>query len=108
MQKNSEKELLLSSGSLIWNSIKQWDQNPIATTITTHPISQLAFPKIYICPPRKTYTNLNYDIVYSNNTKLTSSQIEQLEKLIDEKIQEAELEKIIEEYDYYEDNILEN
>ena len=51
------------AGYIIWNSLNYWKENPVATTISTYPIEQVSLPKIYVCPPKHTYTNLNQDIV---------------------------------------------
>ena len=80
-------------GLLIWQSFDNWDKNPVSTTISSHPIDKVTFPKIFICPPEGTVTNLNYDITNTKNISLTSSQIKLLLDLVDEKIEEAELHK---------------
>ena len=69
------------AGVLIWNSFDNWQQNPVATTISTYPIEQVMFPKIYVCPPKHTYTNLNQDIIEMQNESLTDDQIEELSSL---------------------------
>ena len=43
---------------LINNSYSDWSENPVSTTISTHPISELKFPKITICPPSGTKLSL--------------------------------------------------
>ena len=67
----------------------------MSTTISTHPIDQVTFPQIYICPPENTVTNLNYDIINTNNVTLNSSQIYLLYDLVNEKIEEAESKKFM-------------
>ena len=47
---------------LIVNAFRDYDVNPFISTIETFPISQLKFPSILVCPPKGTYTNLNYDL----------------------------------------------
>ena len=69
------------SGVLIWHSFENWQKNPVETTISTHPIEKVSFPKIYVCPPKDTYTNLNQDIIDMKNVSLTSDQMEQLQIL---------------------------
>ena len=45
-------------------SFQAWDESPIKTTIETLPMdSSPGFPKITVCPPRNTFTNLNYDLI---------------------------------------------
>ena len=37
---------------LIHDSYSDWQESPIATTISTHPIAELDFPTVTVCPPR--------------------------------------------------------
>ena len=83
------------SGYLINNLLDNWNQNPVETTISTYPIEKVTFPKIIVCPPKHTYTNLNFDIVHTNNASLSGEQIEDLKTLIDEKIEQAGYENIM-------------
>ena len=87
------------AGYLIWESFDNWEQNPVATTVSTHPIDQVTFPKIYVCPPKHTYTNLNHDIVNTKNVTLTEEQIDAINVQIDIRIEEAEVEKITNYFD---------
>ena len=48
---------------LIYHSFKDWKENPIKTTIETLPISEVTLPKVTVCPPKNTYTNLNFDMM---------------------------------------------
>ena len=48
---------------LIFLSFKDWDENPISTTIETLPIESVTFPEVTVCPPANTLTNLNYDLM---------------------------------------------
>ena len=47
------------AGVMIYQSFQDWDENPVKTTIDTLPIAQLKFPKVTVCPPKDTYTDLN-------------------------------------------------
>ena len=58
----------LGAGIMIQQSFQSWQDSPVKTTIETRPISEMTFPKISVCPPRDTYTNLNYDLMNINNT----------------------------------------
>ena len=69
------------AGALIWQSIDNWKQNPVGTTISTHPIEEITFPKIYVCPPKHTYTNLNQDIVDMQNVTVSEDQLTELKTL---------------------------
>ena len=48
---------------IIEQSFRTWSENPITTTIETLPVSALTLPKITVCPPKNSFTNLNYDLV---------------------------------------------
>ena len=60
------------AGMLIQTSFKDWQESPIKTTVETVPISEVAFPKINVCPAKDTYTNLNYDLMMmeQNGTRI--------------------------------------
>ena len=45
---------------MITNSYKEWQESPVSTTITTHPITELDFPSVTVCPPRRSNTALNH------------------------------------------------
>ena len=51
------------AGSLIYNALQDYENDPITTKIETFPISKLKFPAITVCPPKGSYTNLNYDLL---------------------------------------------
>ena len=40
-------------------SFQSWSVKPISTTVETLPIGQIQFPKVTICPPKDTITDLN-------------------------------------------------
>ena len=44
---------------MIIDSYKEWQESPVSTTITTHPITELEFPTVTVCPPRGSNTALN-------------------------------------------------
>ena len=47
---------------LIYESFHSWTKNPVITTIETLPIADLTLPRITVCPPKNTFTDLNYDL----------------------------------------------
>ena len=87
------------AGYLIKTSFKAWQDNPVTTTIETRPITEVQFPLITVCPPRGTYTNLNYDL---EETKMINLDIQKYDfDLIDNFIahfQELDFQKYLEEY----------
>ena len=56
-----------TAGFLIYKSFQSWEESPIKTTIETLPISEMRFPKVTVCPPKNSFTDLNYDIILADN-----------------------------------------
>ena len=52
----------ITAGQFISTNFDEWNQHPVITAMETLDISQMKFPNITICPPRRKYTSLNYDI----------------------------------------------
>ena len=67
------------------------------TTIETKAISELNLPVVTVCPPKGTFTNLNYDLLTINNTQLGEDQIKSLKSFIHKAIIDKEYEAVIEE-----------
>ena len=55
------------AGILIHQSFSTWSDSPVKTTIETLPISKITLPNIIVCPPKNTFTNLNYDLINLGN-----------------------------------------
>ena len=53
----------MTAGVLIHESFKSWSKSPVSISLETLSISELTFPKVTVCPPKNTYTNLNLDLV---------------------------------------------
>ena len=66
-----------TAGFLINNSYTYWIENPVSTTISTHPISELKFPRVTVCPPAGSNTALNYDLMNLNKSKSLDDEIRQ-------------------------------
>ena len=66
----------ISASVLIHQSFKSWHEDPVKTTEETLPIREIKFPKVTVCPPKNTYTDLNYDLIMAekmiidNDTRL--------------------------------------
>ena len=58
---------------IIKESLNSWSGSPIKTTVETLPISNITFPKVTVCPPKNTYTDLNYDLMLTENMTLTEA-----------------------------------
>ena len=79
---------------MIKTSFDNWSANPIKTTLETRPISEIKFPKVTVCPPKNTFTDLNYDLMVAENMTLT-------EEIQDELIQYSR--KVIIEHVFMDD-----
>ena len=63
---------------LIYNSYQEWDEDPVSTSISTHPIARLRFPNVTICPPKGYNTALNYDLMEGAKINLTEGDREEM------------------------------
>ena len=68
---------------LIYESFESWAESPVKTTIETLPIINLAFPKITVCPPKNTYTDLNLDLFENDLTNGNSTASQLLEGFVE-------------------------
>ncbi len=59
---------------LIHTSFQSWADSPIKTTVEKLPISEIKFPKVTVCPPRDTFTDLNYDLMLAENITFEEEQ----------------------------------
>ena len=57
---------------LINDAFVNWSESPIKTTIETRPISEITFPKVTVCPPKNTFTDLNYDLMMLENMTMAN------------------------------------
>ena len=64
----------LCAGILIYQSFASWEESPISTTIETLPIEKVKFPRISVCPPKNTFTSLNYDLMKVENSMFDEDQ----------------------------------
>ena len=60
----------IGAGIIIYESFNDWGESPVKTTIETFPISDITFPKVTVCPPRNTFTDLNHDLKLTMNMTL--------------------------------------
>ena len=59
-----------TAGIIIYQSFETWAETPISTTTETRSIREITFPKVTVCPPKGTYTSLNYDLMNIDNRTL--------------------------------------
>ena len=65
---------------LIKESFDSWSESPVRTTVETFPISEIKFPKVTVCPPKNTFTDLNYDLMMTENHTLTDEMRDEMFK----------------------------
>ena len=63
---------------LIQLSFQSWSLSPVKTTVETLPISRITLPKVTVCPPKNTFTDLNYDLERADEMGLDDDQRNQL------------------------------
>ena len=52
---------------LISKSYSDWQLSPVSTSISTHPLDDLDFPTVAVCPSEDSNTALNYDLIRAAN-----------------------------------------
>ena len=70
----------ITAAFLIKESFDSWSDSPIKTTFETFPISELTLPKLTVCPPKNTFTDLNYYLMMTENNTLTEKMRDELFK----------------------------
>ena len=63
---------------MIVDSYKEWQESPVSTTITTHPITELEFPTVTVCPPRGSNTALNHLLEKVKDVNFTKEERQEL------------------------------
>ena len=58
------------AGFMIYQSLENWADSPVKTTVETLPITDITLPKVTVCPPKNTFTNLNYDLMMLKNVTM--------------------------------------
>ena len=69
---------------MITSSYKEWQESPVSTTITTHPITELEFPTVTVCPPRGSNTALNHLLEKVKDVNFTEEERQELLAIADE------------------------
>ena len=90
---------------LICESFNSWAESPVITSVEIMPITQIQFPKVTVCPPKNTFTDLNYDLLLSERTNLTKEMRNELFMSIIEDIEDQLYldvwDKLVEENRFY-------
>ena len=69
---------------MITSSYKEWQESPVSTTITPHPITELEFPTVTVCPPRGSNTALNHLLEKVKDVDFTEEERQELLAISDE------------------------
>ena len=71
----------------------------------SRPISEIKLPKVTVCPPKNTYTDLNYDLMLAENKPFADNLRDDLnnhaKKLVDDHTFMNDIDKLQEEDRYY-------
>ena len=59
---------------LISKSYSDWQMSPVSTSISTHPLDDLDFPTVAVCPPEGSNTALNYDLMRAANHSFSNEE----------------------------------
>ena len=93
-----------AAGFIIYQSFQSWADSPVKTTIETLPITEITFPKVTVCPPKNTYTDLNYDLMMTENMTLDSAIRNELENYAVEMLYDHLYDTIMRNMSKLEDN----
>ena len=66
---------------MITSSYKEWQESPVSTTITTHPIEELDFPSVTVCPPKGYNTAVNHLLQKVKDVNYTEEEREKLKNI---------------------------
>ena len=70
----------MGGGLLIKSSFDSWSESPVKTTVETLPIANIRLPRVTVCPPKNTFTDLNYDLMMTENKILTKEMRDEMFK----------------------------
>ena len=88
-------------------SFRGWEESPISTSVSVLPITQITFPNLTVCPPRGTFTSLNYDLLRVGNRSLEDDS--ELGEFIAELLAEEGYQSMLEDLEnFYEKNRFRN
>ena len=80
----------LGAGLLISKSYSDWQSSPVSTSISTHPLDNLDFPTVAVCPPEDSNTALNFDLRRAANVSFSEKDRDKLVKAVWEKFAKEE------------------
>ena len=86
---------------LIVKSFKGWEESPIATSVEMLPITEITFPNVTVCPPRDTFTILNYDLAMAENVDVTGNVRDKLLNSLDEAVVFAGFKDVLNDFSIF-------
>ena len=86
------------AGFLIWTNFQNWADSPVTTTMETLPIAEAPFPRVTVCPPKHTFTNLNYDLLFASNVSMSKEKRDSLLKTLFSKALDFEYSEALKLY----------
>ena len=92
------------AGVLIHQSFQSWNMSPVKTTIETLPTTEITFPKVTVCPPKNTYTDLNYDLMMTQNMTVDQETRSKLANFANEQLYDHMYNVIMQNISKLEDN----
>ena len=94
----------IAAGFIIYQSFQAWEESPVKTTIETRPITEVTFPNITVCPPKQTFTDLNYDLLMAENMSISNHTRNELVKYGLEQLYEQLYENLMTRLQSLDDN----
>ena len=91
------------AGILIHTAFQSWANSPAKTTEETLPITDIIFPKVTVCPPKNTYTDLNYDLMMTENMTLDFKVRDELRSYAKELLYDTLCDKVMTDLSKLED-----
>ena len=85
----------IGAGVMIYQSFQSWNESPVKTSIETLSITDITYPKIAVCPPKNTYTSLNYDLMVNEDKSLDNNTNKELVDSAFELLNDIRHEKIM-------------
>ena len=92
------------AGMMIYQSFQSWEDSPVKTAEETRPVAEITFPKVTVCPPKNTFTNLNYDLIMTENMTLDNDTRNELIDFAEELLYEQLYDKIMTNISKFKDN----
>ena len=92
------------AGIMIYTSFQDWDESPVTTTIETCPINEITFPKVTVCPPKNTFTDLNQNLLMTQNMTLDTDIRTELQNFAIEAVNDCLHDNILKNLSLLQDN----